>query len=80
MAQSNGVRDWKQADVDLMDKTQFAEYNDGVRFVLLHTNDFSRYVRTVPLHRKTGKEVTQALSIFTDSGKSDSLRADKGRE
>ena len=26
----------KQADVDLMDMTQLAEYNDGVRFVLLH--------------------------------------------
>ena len=59
----------KQADVDLMDMTQLAEYNDGVRFVLLHIDDFSRYVRTVPLHSKTGKEVAQALkSIFRDGG------------
>ena len=69
----------KQADVDLMDMTQLAEYNDGVRFVLLHIDDFSRYVRT--LHSKTGKEVAQALkSIFRDGGKTDTLRADKGRE
>ena len=71
----------KQADVDLMDMTQLAEYNDGVHFVLLHIDDFSRYVRTVPLHSKTGKEVAQALeSIFRDGGKTDTLRADKGRE
>ena len=58
----------KQADVDL-------------RFVLLHIDDFSRYVRTVPLHSKTSKEVAQALkSIFRDGGKTDTLRADKGRE
>ena len=71
----------KQADVDLMDITQLAEYNDGVRFVLLHSYDFFRYVRTVNLHSKTGKVVAQALkSIFRDGGKTDSLRADKGRE
>ena len=71
----------KQADVDLMDMTQLAKYNDDVRFVLLHIDDFSRYVRTVPLHSKTGKEVAQALkSIFRDGGKTDTLRADKGRE
>ena len=67
----------KQADVDLMDMTQLAECNDGVRFVLLHIDDFSRYVRTVPLHSKTGKEVAQALkSLFRDGGKTDTLRAD----
>ena len=54
--------------------TQLAEYNDGVCFMLLHIHDFHRYLRTVPLHSKTGKEVAQALkSIFT-------LRADKGEE
>ena len=64
-----------------MDMTQLAEYNDDVCFVLLHIDDFSRYVRTVPLHIKTGKEVAQALkSIFRDCGKTDTLRADKGRE
>ena len=71
----------KQADVDLMDMTHRAKYNDGVCFVLLHIDDFSRYVRTVPLHNKTGKQVAQALkSIFRDGGKTDTLRADKGRE
>ena len=71
----------KQADVDLTDMTQLAEYNDGVRFVLLHIDDFSRYFRKVPLHSKTVKEVVQALkSTFRDGGKTDTLRADKGRE
>ena len=71
----------KQVNVDFMDMTQLAEYHDGVRFVVLHIDDFSRYVRTVPLHSKTGKEVAQALkSIFRDGGNTDTFRADKGRE
>ena len=61
--------------------TQLAEYNDGVCFMLLHIHDFHRYLRTVPLHSKTGKEVAQALkSIFRDGGKTDTLRADKGKD
>ena len=34
----------KQADADLMDTTQLSKYNDGVRFVLLHIDDFSRFI------------------------------------
>ena len=37
----------KQADADLMDMTQLSKYNDRVRFVLLHIDDFSRFIRTV---------------------------------
>ena len=44
----------KQADADLMDMTQLSKYNDGVRFVLLHIDDFSRFIRTVTLKSKTG--------------------------
>ena len=71
----------KQADADLMDMTQLSKYNDGVRFVLLHIDDFSRFIRTVPLKSKTGKDVARALeTIFRDGGKTDSLRCDKGKE
>ena len=71
----------KQADADLMDMTQLSKYNDGVRFVLLHIDDFSRFIRTVPLKSKTGKDVAQVLeTIFRDGGKTDSLRCDKGKE
>ena len=42
----------KQADADLMDMTQLSKYNDSVRFVLLHIDDFSRFIRTVPLKSK----------------------------
>ena len=71
----------RQADADLMDMTQLAEYNDGVKYVLLHIDDFSKYVRTVPLHSKTGKEVAEAFkSIFRDGGKTDKLRTDRGTE
>ena len=71
----------KQADADLMDMAQLSKYNDGVRFVLLHIDDFSRFIRTVPLKSKTGKDVAQTLeTIFMDGGKTDSLRCDKGKE
>ena len=71
----------KQADADLMDMIELSKYNDGVRFVLLHIDDFSRFIRTVPLKSKTGKDVAQALeTIFRDGGKTDSLRCNKGKE
>ena len=71
----------KQADADLIDMTQLSKYNDDVRFVLLHIYDFSRFIRTVPLKSKTGKDVDRALeTIFSDGGKTDSLRCDNGKE
>ena len=45
----------KQVDADLMDMTKLSKYNDGVRLVLLHIDDFSRFIRTVPLESKTDK-------------------------
>ena len=51
----SGIR--KQADADLMDMTQLGKFNDVVRFVLLHIDDFSRFIRTVPRKNKTGKDV-----------------------
>ena len=54
----------KQAYADLMDMTELSKYIDGVRFVLLHIDDFSRFIRTVPLKSKTGKGVAQALETI----------------
>ena len=70
-----------QADADLMDMTQLAKYNDGVNYVLVVIDDFSRYVWTRPLKSKTGKDVAQAFTdIFQDGGKTYKLRTDKGTE
>ena len=52
-----------------------------MRFVLLRIDDFSRFLRTVPLKSKTVKDVARALeTIFRDGGKTDILRCDKGKE
>ena len=45
----------KQADVDLMDMTQLAEYNDGVRFVLLHIDDSPGTLERCPCIAKLGR-------------------------
>ena len=44
-----------------------------------YIDDFSRFIRTVPLKSKTGKDVALE-TIFRDGGKTDSLRCDKGKE
>ena len=70
-----------QADADLMDLRQLAKYNDGINYILLHIDDFSRFVWTRPLKTKCGKEVAKAFEdIFQNGGKTIKLRTDKGRE
>ena len=44
-------------------------------------DDFSRYVRTVPMKSKHGKEVAKAFrKIFDEGGRTDKLRTDQGSE
>ena len=71
----------KQADCDLMDMRQLSDFNKGINYVLVHIDDFSRYVRTVPLKSKHGKEVAKAFrKIFNEGGRTDKLRTDQGSE
>ena len=71
----------KQADCDLMDMRQLSDFNKGINYVLVHIDDFSRYVRTVPLRSKHGKEVAKAFrKIFNEGGRTDKLRTDQGSE
>ena len=70
-----------QAEVDLMDLSNLADFNDGYRYVLVHIDIFSKFVRTVPLKSKTAQEVTRAFKkIFDDGGKTLKIRSDNGRE
>ena len=71
-----------QWDCDLGDMQSLAKYNDGIKFILLAIDIFSRYVWVRPLKSKTGTEVAQALSsIFRDGRKpKDVLRVDRGTE
>ena len=70
-----------QAEVDLMDLSSLADFNDGYRYVLVHIDIFSKFVRTVPLKPKAAQEVTRAFKkIFEDGGKTLKIRSDNGRE
>ncbi len=50
-----------QADADLMDMTQLSKYNDGVNYVLVVIDDFSKRGWTRPLKSKNGKAVMKAF-------------------
>ena len=70
-----------QADADLMDMSAISHFNDQIRHILVHIDDFSKYVRTVPLRSKAGRDVAEAFRlIFRDGGVTDKLRTDHGTE
>lgn len=69
-----------QWDADLMDMSQISTYNDGVTFVLLAIDIFSRYVWTAPLKTKQGSEAIKAFEVMFAERKPQTLRTDKGGE
>ena len=67
-----------QAEADLADMSALAPFNDQFKFVLVHIDIFSKYVRTVPLKSKTAQEMTSAFKkIFADGGKTQKIRTDR---
>ena len=52
---------------DLMDMVSLAKYNEGVKYLMVITDLFSRYVWILPLKSKTGKDVSEALTEFWKS-------------
>ncbi|XP_041376897.1 uncharacterized protein LOC121389368 [Gigantopelta aegis] len=67
---------------DLMDMVSLAKYNDGVRYVMVIIDLFSRYVWVIPLKSKTGKDVVDALTEFwkSESRKPKLFQSDSGSE
>ena len=70
----------QQWDVDLMDMTKVAKYNDIYHYILLAIDIFSRYVWTVPLRDQSGNEVVHALSKIFMERVPETVRSDKGTE
>ena len=68
--------------IDLVEMQQYAEYNDGFRYILTVIDVFSKYTWARPLKTKTGAEVAGALSdIMSSSGrKSTHIWCDKGKK
>jgi hypothetical protein len=70
-----------QFDIDLMDMQNLSKTNDGVRFILIAIDVFSRYLWVVPLPDKTAKSVVKALTkVFSGGNIPEKTRTDKGSE
>ena len=66
---------------DLADLSALKEENQGVNFLLLVIDTFSKYGWIVPLKDKKGETVAKALKqIFKEGRRPDKLWTDKGRE
>lgn len=70
-----------QWDVDLMDMSKYAKQNDGVAFVLIVIDIFSKFLWMRPLKDKPGQSVTSAFeNILRDGRRPTRIRTDKGQE
>ena len=57
-----------------------SDYNDGVTFLLLVIDIFSKYGWVIPLKDKKGKTVAEALKTIFKERKPEKLWTDKGTE
>ena len=75
----SGIDD--QWSADLMDMSKFSDENNGVKYVLVAIDTFSKYLYLRPLTDKTGKSVAEAFQdIFAQGRVPNRLRTDKGQE
>lgn len=70
-----------QWDVDLMDMSKYSKGNDGMAFVLIVIDIFSKFLWMQPLKDKKGQSVTAALkSVLREGRRPTRIRSDKGQE
>lgn len=70
-----------QWSADLMDMVKFSDSNNGVKYILVVVDTFSKYLWLRPLKDKTGASVAKAFSdIFNEGRKPNRIRTDKGQE
>ena len=68
-------------DVDLMDMSNLAEHNDGVTFIAIFIDIFSRYLYVEPMKNKSTKETLQAIKrVFAKSQQPETFQSDVGKE
>ena len=69
-------------DVDFMDMTTLAKYNDGLHFIAIFIDIFSRYLYVKPMKNKTTKETLIAIkNVFCKSKlQPETFRSDAGKE
>lgn len=69
-----------QIQADLVDVSAHAQNNEAVRFILTAIDAFSRFAWAIPLKKKTGVEVAQAMRTILDKVSYRLLQTDKGKE
>lgn len=70
-----------QWDVDTANMDYFRKQNDGYAYFVLAIDILSKFVWTVPLRTKTGKEMVQAFKqMFSQGRQPTHIRTDKGTE
>lgn len=75
----SGIDD--QFDADLADLARFSSENDGVKYLLIVIDIFSKYLWVQPLKGKTAKDVVAGLTTILNQGrKCKKLRTDNGSE
>ena len=76
---TGGIRD--QYDIDLMDVTFHSKENDGVKYLLVVIDVFTRYAWISPLKNKTNASVLHAFKeCFKHLGAPRKVRTDSGKE
>jgi Integrase core domain len=71
----------EQFQVDLADTQKYRHENDGVRYLLVAVDCFSKKASVQPLKDKTGTSLRTALAaVFKELGVPDKLQSDKGTE
>ena len=66
--------------VDLVDMQSFSKFNDGIKYLLMVIDVFSKYGWIVPLKSKTGIDVADALNKIFKERRCDRIWVDKGLE
>lgn len=69
-----------QADMDLMSVENISKYNDGVKYLLIVIDIFSRFLSVRPLLNKTSQSVLTAIKDVIKIHKYTKARTDKGSE
>ena len=73
--------EFEEYDADLAAVTSLSQQNDGIQFLLIVIDLFSRYLQVRPLKNKSSKTVLEAFQdIFNNTIKPKKIWTDKGKE
>ena len=70
-----------QWDIDLMDMANLQKHNEGVKYILIAIDVFSRFLYAQPVQSKRGADVVKVLKrILTGPKKPNTIRTDRRME